>query len=196
MRLSLVRRPLAYSSPSCSLQPCLSQRYFSTSSSNSVSLNSFSSPFGKELCNTKVGSSETIREDISIHNLTHRYPNNDQEWGFYLAGLIDADGSFTDPFKNSPNLTIASHIKDISLAYKIRAFIEYGTVSKIGTKRACTFVSTNRLGMLKLLPLLANKSQHSIKAQRYLSLCTYYGIQFSPPLPEETPPTFNSSTTH
>lgn len=54
-------------------------------------------------------------------------------WGFYLAGLIAADGRFPDISTNSPYFTIAFLINDISLAYKIRAFIKYGTISKIKT---------------------------------------------------------------
>jgi LAGLIDADG endonuclease len=130
-------------------------------------------------------SSETTRKDIcssrgwdaepSVHRLPHRYPQNDSEWGWYLAGLIDADGHFTDVTKSSkPNLTIAFHIKDISLAYKIKSFLDAGTVSNVKDKKACKYVLTNSKGFLKLLPLLHNKLQHSTKIQRHNLLCSHF----------------------
>ena len=74
----------------------------------------------------------------NIHRKPHRYPENENEWGYYLGGLIDADGSLTDVRKNQPNITICFHQKDISLAYKIRGILNYGTVSKIKDKDAIT----------------------------------------------------------
>ncbi len=139
---------------------------------------------------TEVGSSETTREDISLiqphqdnngiepseHRFKHRYPSNNEEWGFYLAGLIDADGSFTNVSKTQPKLTIAFHMNDISLAYKIRQFLRFGTIAKIKNKKAYTYVLTNRFGFLRLLPLLYGKLQHTLKKERYALLCSYYGI--------------------
>ena len=42
-----------------------------------------------------------INKPFNIHRSKHKYPQNDQEWGYYLAGLIDADGSFTDVSKHT-----------------------------------------------------------------------------------------------
>jgi hypothetical protein len=89
--------------------------------------------------------------------------------------LIDADGHFTD-VTMAPNLTVAFHIKDISLAYKIKSFLGFGTVSNIKNKKACKYVLTNRKGFLKLLPLLHNKLQHFTKIHRYNLLCKHYGL--------------------
>lgn len=134
-----------------------------------------------------LNSSETIRQDIcnenyflnkpmSVHRLKHKYPQNDIEWGYYLAGLIDADGSFTDIRQNTPNLTICFHLKDISLAYKIKQFLRYGQVTKIKNKQACKYVLTNSKGFKFLLPLLNGKFKHKIKKQRYFLFCRYYGV--------------------
>jgi hypothetical protein len=90
--------------------------------------------------------------------------------------LIDSDGSFTDVLVNQPNLTICFHIKDISLAYKVRSFLNYGTISKIKNKNACTYVLTNKFGFFKLLPLLNNKLKHQDKLKRYFLLCKYYNL--------------------
>ena len=118
-----------------------------------------------------------INKPFNIHRSKHKYPQNDQEWGYYLAGLIDADGSFTDVSKHKPNLTICFHIKDISLAYKIKKFIKYGTISKIKNKNACKYVLTHKQGLQRLLLLLQDKIKHVEKYRRYLLLCQYYQIK-------------------
>lgn len=119
---------------------------------------------------------------INEHRSKHRYPSNSLEWGFFLGGLIDADGSFTDILINQPNLTICFHKKDISLAYKIKTFIKFGTISKIKNKNACKYVLTNKKGFFKLLPLLQNKLRHVEKLRRYFLLCHFYQIKFSSPV--------------
>lgn len=115
---------------------------------------------------------------LNCHRQPHQYPNTLDDWGYYLAGLIDSDGSFTDVLVNQPNLTICFHIKDISLAYKVRSFLNYGTISKIKNKNACTYVLTNKFGFFKLLPLLNNKLKHQDKLKRYFLLCKYYNLSF------------------
>jgi hypothetical protein len=117
---------------------------------------------------------------IDMHRNPHHFPENLEDWGYYLAGLIDSDGSFTNILNNQPNLTICFHIKDISLAYKIKSFIHYGTVSKIKTKNACTYVLTNKLGFFKLLPILFNKIKQDEKLKRYFLLCQHYNIILPP----------------
>ncbi len=119
-----------------------------------------------------------INLSLNCHRKSHQYPNTLDDWGYYLAGLIDSDGSFTNILDNQPNLTICFHIKDISLAYKIRSFLNYGTISKIKNKNACTYVLTNQFGFLKLLPLLNNKLKHQDKLKRYFLLCKHYNLSF------------------
>lgn len=127
-------------------------------------------------------SSETTRKDIylqkepSVHRSSHHYPKTDNEWGWYLAGLIDADGSFSDVSISQPNLTICFHIKDIHLAYKIRSFLTFGTISKIKNKNACKFVLTNQTGLIFLLKILNKKLQHKQKQERCSALCIFYKI--------------------
>lgn len=128
---------------------------------------------------TLKDSLETLRQDFSLNifRSKHKWPQSHEDWGYYLAGLIDADGSFTDVTKNKPNLTIGFHIKDISLAYRIKAYIGYGHVSKIKKKQACIYVLTKRLGFIKLLTLLNNKLKHKKKYERYIKLCNFYHIK-------------------
>ena len=64
---------------------------------------------------------------ISIHVPIHRKPINDEEFSYYLAGLIDSNGNF----EKDLSLKINFNILDISLAYFIKKKIGYGSVKKI-----------------------------------------------------------------
>jgi hypothetical protein len=67
------------------------------------------------LCNNSV-----IKK-ISVHVPTHLKPINDNEFGHYLAGLIDGDGHFS----NQNQLIIVFNEQDASLAYFIKGKIGY-----------------------------------------------------------------------
>ena len=68
------------------------------------------------------GTSETIRnntENISIHVPTHLKPLNDEQFGHYLAGLIDGDGHFS----SKQQLVVVFSSPDVQLAYYIKKII-------------------------------------------------------------------------
>lgn len=116
------------------------------------------------------------------HRKKHKYPQNDSEWGYYLAGLIDADGSLTDIRHNvpKPNITICFHLKDQSLAHKIRQYIQYGTITKIKNKNAIKYVLTKKFGIIKLLSVLSGKLLVPSKIERYVLFCNKYGVDVAP----------------
>ena len=80
-------------------------------------------------------SSETLRNEtvtenvksISIHVPTHLKPANDDQFGHYLAGLIDANGHFS----SKQQLVLVFNSSDVSLAYYIKQRIGFGSVRKI-----------------------------------------------------------------
>jgi hypothetical protein len=59
------------------------------------------------------------------HLKKHNRPSNDNDFGYYLAGLIEGDG-----YIGKRSIEIAFHIDDISLAYYIKERIGYGNVTK------------------------------------------------------------------
>lgn len=105
--------------------------------------------------------SETTRENpninqrcktISVHQPSHQKPLTDDQFGHYLAGLIEGDGNF------SPNkITIAFHDSDASLAYYLKERIGYGNVKKIKNKKALTYIISNFEGRLKIANLINGK---------------------------------------
>jgi hypothetical protein len=60
---------------------------------------------------------------ISDHLNKHKKPYTDEEFGYYLAGLIEGDG-----YIGENRIEIAFHIADISSAYYIKKRIGYGSV--------------------------------------------------------------------
>ncbi len=72
---------------------------------------------------------------ISNHVPTHTKPLTDEDFGHYLAGLIDGDGSF-----GIRSLVIAFNSLDASLAYYIKGRLGYGKVKKVKNKNAVIFV--------------------------------------------------------
>ena len=123
----------------------------------------------------KIGTSETLRNEIittltsvnllrraestenikniSIHNPKHLKPVKDNEFGHYLAGLIDGDGHFS----SAQQLIIVFNSLDIQLAYYIRERIGHGNVRKVKDKNAVLIIIANKKGIEKVINLINNK---------------------------------------
>jgi hypothetical protein len=111
----------------------------------------------------KNGTSETLRNEIvvntenikpiSIHVPKHLKPVNDDQFGHYLAGLIDGDGHFS----SKQQLVIAFHSLDASLAYYIKERLGYGSVKKVKNKNAILLIVTAREGIKKVINLINGK---------------------------------------
>lgn len=89
---------------------------------------------------------------ISEHVPKHLKPVSDDQFGYYLAGLIDGDGWFSKYAAH-----IVFHSLDLSLAYYIKGRIGYGSLTKIKSKNAYIFTITKREGLQKLLNLVNGK---------------------------------------
>jgi hypothetical protein len=108
--------------------------------------------------------SETLRDKsiikkISVHVPTHLKPNNDSNFGHYLAGLIDGDGHFS----SAAQLVIVFNKLDAFLAYYIKSRIGYGNVYKVKNKKAVILVISKRIGIIKVLNLINGKIRHKNK---------------------------------
>lgn len=86
---------------------------------------------------------------ISVHVPKHVRPKSDDEFGYYLAGLIDGDGWFS-----KYGAHIIFHSLDVSLAYYIRGRIGYGSVTKVKTQNAYILTIHKREGLEILLNLI------------------------------------------
>ena len=115
------------------------------------------------------GSSETLRnktknliKNVSVpaeHVPTHLKPTTDTEFGYYLAGLIDGDGHFS----NTPQLVIVFNNLDASLAYFIKQRLGYGNVYKVKNKKAIILVVGKLEGISKVINLINGKIRYKNK---------------------------------
>jgi len=83
-------------------------------------------------------------------------PINNEDFGYYLAGLIDGDGHFS----NQKQLVIVFHNLDVSLAYYIKKRLGYGSVKKIKNKNAVIFVISSKKGLEVIFKLIRGKLRH------------------------------------
>ena len=95
---------------------------------------------------------------ISVHVPKHLKPVTDVEFGHYLAGLIDGDGSFS---KYTARIEFSE--LDASLAYYIKKRLGYGKVTKLRNKKAINLTITHREGLTKLLNLINGKIRTQFK---------------------------------
>lgn len=98
---------------------------------------------------------------ISEHVPTHLKPSSNEDFGQYLAGLIDGNGSF-----GVKELRLAFNSLDASLAYYIKGRIGYGSVLKIKSKNAsgsAVLKLTKREGLEKVINLVNGKLRVQFK---------------------------------
>lgn len=153
----------------------------------------FAGNFITILCNKST--SETLRnksgiKKISVHVPTHLKPNNDHNFGHFLAGLIDGDGHFS----SAAQLVIVFNKLDASLAYYIKSKLGYGNVYKIKNKKAVILVISKRQGLVKVLNLINGKIRYQNKLDQIKNniFSKLYFINFEKDLIESF--TLNNST--
>jgi hypothetical protein len=104
------------------------------------------------LCNETEIKTENVKP-ISVHVPIHEKPVNDEQFGHYLAGLIDGDGYFS----KTPQLVIVFNELDASLAYFIKSRLGYGNIYKVKNKKAIILVVAKQAGIIKVLELINGK---------------------------------------
>ena len=83
----------------------------------------------------------------------HSRPTTDKEFGYYLAGLIEGDGSIVVS-KDKAYIFICFHLKDVSTAYYIKKRIGFGSMVK---QKAINLTIVGRRGLLKVVDLVNGK---------------------------------------
>ena len=106
------------------------------------------------LCNEIVVNTENIKP-ISVHVPKHIKPKNDDQFGQYLAGLIDGNGQFN----SKQQLVIKFNPLDASLAYYIKKRLGYGSVKKANNKNTIFLVITAREGIKKAINFTKSKAE-------------------------------------
>lgn len=127
-----------------------------------------------------VLSHEYEEENYKISEmLKFKRPFSDKEFGYYLAGLIEGDGSIS-----SNKIEIVFHIWDVSLAYYLKTRIGFGHVYHIKNEQAVKYVVCNKEGIIKVLNLINGKfySDYKLKFMVKHNYETKYNIKILPPV--------------
>lgn len=114
-----------------------------------------------DLAEEKIQDSQTEKQRIKLiseHVARHLKPKSDEQFGYYLAGLIDGNGWFS-----KYTIHIVFNSLDAPLAYYIKRRIGYGTVSKIKLKNAVLLTITKREGLQTVLNLINGKIKTQFK---------------------------------
>lgn len=104
------------------------------------------------LRNGIVVNSENVRR-VSDHVPKHLKPLNNEQLGYYLAGLVDGNGHFS----KAQQLVIVFSSPDAFLAYYLKEKLGYGNVKKVKDKNAYLLIISNKEGMLQVINLINGK---------------------------------------
>ena len=124
---------------------------------------------------TQVGTSEAIRllNIRSIHNLNNSYKHfRFKQW---LAGLIDADGSFLLSKKGYASLEITMDIRDEHALYIIKNVFG-GSVKLIAGEKALRYSLRHKQGFLALVNSVNGEIRNSYRLMQLNKICLKYGI--------------------
>jgi len=108
----------------------------------------FTKPFQYQTC---------FKRKFSVES-HHKYKKG--QLGYYLAGLIESDGTIITPkkdTKNSPTISISFNIKDKPLAIKIKEELGYGSIQVETKANAVILVIRNKKGIINFISLINGK---------------------------------------
>lgn len=101
-------------------------------------------------------------DQISVH-ANKLQPMTENQWGWFLAGLIDGDGHFN----KLGYLSLVFDGKDVATAYEVKRYLGYGKLSPIRGKSALTYVLSHAEGRARVAALVKNKLRHKEKFTQY-----------------------------
>jgi hypothetical protein len=100
---------------------------------------------------------------ISDHLNKNNKPKTEEEFGYYLAGLIEGNGFF-----GVNNFEITFQKEDIKLAYFIKKQIGYGSILNNDSSNSVKYILTHRDGLKKVLKLVNGKFLANFKLEQLL----------------------------
>lgn len=112
----------------------------------------FNNGTSETLRNGVVVNSENVKY-ISNHLPKHLKPLNNEQLGYYLAGLIDGDGHFS----KAQQLVIVFSYSDVFLAYFLKSKLGFGNVRKVKDKNAYLLIISKKEGILYVINLINGK---------------------------------------
>jgi hypothetical protein len=96
------------------------------------------------------------RPIINKHPPKAQKPQTRHQFAYFLAGLIDGDGSID----KKGNIIICFHSRDLSVAYYVKKIIGHGHVRKVKNKITWVYNCTNAAGNTMIANLIWDKIRH------------------------------------
>lgn len=113
---------------------------------------------------------------LKIHRPTKKIYTTDNDFGHYLAGIIDGEGHFS----KQGQIVVSFNERDIRHALKLRSQIGYGKIRAVKDKAAVNWIISNKKGALKVMKLIHNKIRHPEKIKQFNDrLCNKYEFEFT-----------------
>jgi hypothetical protein len=106
------------------------------------------------------------RKQISIHAPKARKPQTKEQFGYFLAGLIDSNGHIDA----RGYISIMFYQNDVSLAYYIKKQVGYGSVKKIKNTKAYIFTCSHSEGIQAMCKLVHYKLKLTDNIQHFNNL--------------------------
>ena len=104
-----------------------------------------------------------LAKKLSIHRPSKRLLATDEEFGHYLAGILDADGHFN----KLGHIIIAFNLRDERDAKKIRTLIGYGNIRPVKNKNSVNLIISNKAGASHVANLVRNKLKHPTRIDQF-----------------------------
>jgi len=115
------------------------------------------------------------KNKLSVHRPSKRLINDitDDEFGYYLAGLMDGDGHISTI--GHIVITFNSRYNDKRDAFMIRSRIGFGKIRQVKDKNAVNLIISNKEGIVHFSKLILNKLKHPTRiAQFNERLCSKF----------------------
>ena len=111
------------------------------------------------------GSSETICGKSSFERYYYSKPQNEFEWGAYLAGLFEGDGHFS----TQKQIVIVFHEKDKVLAHALIDKFQWGNISKVKNKKAYIWLISKKEDVILFFKLINGHIRTPYKLNQILT---------------------------
>lgn len=112
-----------------------------------------------------LGSSETTCKETSFNLL-----KKDKDFYNWFIGFTEGDGSFVIPTNRPPQFEITQHIKDISVLYKIKKYLGFGSIIKRKKRNVAVYQVIGNYKSLIILAYIFNGHIRCPAKQKRFSL--------------------------
>jgi len=120
------------------------------------------------------GSSETTC--VTSYSVGPSYEADKDQFAYWLAGLIDGDGTLQVSKDGHPSIEITLHEDDVKTLYKIKSFLGVGQVSKRSNVKAFRIRIHNKKGVATIINLINGKLLTSDKHKQLINICKVLDI--------------------